>query len=486
MAALARWSRESLAEPSGRLSTFRIPVQSLAWGQARAVSRSLEPGRQGSSPPDITTDLLLRLGPFPRDAAAAAEDPSRHGVGSVRLDAALLPIATFTEADGSAGGGKTVPLFVTHVIHSGTQPVARLLLQHLQTPPRVIAAAGQTCEPTGHPQARVADASSAAGAAPGRAGSGGSSIAVPDAFAGNWVRLRSVTLSWRVTQVPGMCIVYTVGSMAMHVPDHHAEIAKLLAAQKSINATATSGNSVPAGAAFPLTTHALAPSRGPPPQAPGEENAGADASVPTSCVFSARRGADPSDATCTAHSQTPAVSVPPALPYPPSTGRVHISTSLLYPGLERMSITQALGLTTPAVFRVIAVVVRAFPTPAVCWTVATPTGPRVGVEYEYRMVLQLADPQDPSACIGSILCGSEGGRFFVGLPPCCLRESNISLEALEGRVEAMRLAPPLEFCIMGCRPEPEDQLSSEASHRGHHHRLAYHIIGTELHYQRGR
>ena len=67
-----------------------------------------------------------------------------------------------------------------------------------------------------------------------------------DEYAGRWVRLRSVLLE----RLPaGVGVVYTSSSMAMHVPDHHAEVAGLRVAVGAPPATAPSSAAVTSGAA---------------------------------------------------------------------------------------------------------------------------------------------------------------------------------------------------------------------------------------------
>jgi hypothetical protein len=542
VAQLQAWSRQALS--AGPFSTFHDRAHTLASAYAHALAVSPRPAP--ASPTDVTLDLIVQLAPFPDSAAVAAASPSRHGAGSAAADARLLPIACFRDGPraGSVAGGSPVlaPMFVMHALHAD---ITGLLLRHLSSPPAETATAGPTRlepaavraatgAPTGSAGRAGASATSdrsagdpAAQSAGGVAGAAAASSSPGDAFSGGWVRLRSVQLSWSLVQ--GMCIVYTETSTAMHLPDHHAEVTHNTGGQAALSSGGLTSQVVGSAPALLdrsranaiAVPHSSSGHVGQPPRAGAacvrfaqfepDANAGSSAFgsflAPSNEIAAhAVRCGPPlplallssSSAVGCSTGAPPGALLQSVLPLPtpptftPQAPQRHVpapapacTTLLQYPHLKLLSIMQAQDLgsaSLPQAFRLRARVVRALPTDAACWALATvpsgePSAAAGAQHHQYRLVLHLADEDEPSALLGLLLEGAEAARFFSALAPCDLRASNVSRSVLERLVHTLCASPPLEFGVMAYRPAPEGAFSLHPPHQS----VCYRIVGTELH-----
>lgn len=158
-------------------------------------------------------------------------------------------------------------------------------------------------------------------------------------------------------------------------------------------------------------------------------------------------------------------------------------TLVRHPQLKLHSIGQLQDChhEAPTIFRALARVASAFPTDPLSWT-----QPKVACEcinatendtssscfmgssdYEYRMVLQLTDVEDPAICIGAYLVGQEAEYFFAGLPATDLRQSNVTLATLKDRVDALCAldSRPAEFCLISYRPDQTDSSETGVAFR---------------------
>lgn len=508
VARLQDWARKRLS--SGPFSKFHDPSLTLAAARAHALALSPD----AASPTDVTVDLVVQLAPFPESAPLASAAPQRYGAGSTAHDAILLPIASFRDlgCGTTAESLSTVPMFVVHNLSPHS---AKLLLWHLRSTPNEIAFAGQcSLDPNIIRFTDPLPSSIGSTASGQRANSKQDSTCQNfdtrrvdrGSVCGLWVRLRSVRLTWHL--VTGMCIVYTETSTAMHLPDHHAEVTKLTLSQhqpidpSSATQVAACHDIASSGAASERTS-TFSPSNAPD---------GINPSVIEACRQAAHRGDHPGACNeCTVAHQSHYVeanasnfmdkfgrpsylgpsayrseAAKPIVQYCRSDGASTYlcHTTVLHTRLPLLSVVQAQDIcptVLPRAFRLRARIVRALPSDPVRWT-TTKAGDAEGSlisgpQYRYQLVLQLSDELVPSACIGAILEGTEGDRFFSGLKACDLHVSNVSLGVLQNRVRSLCASPPLDFGIVAYLPEPEARWSLESQRRA----IAYRIVGTEMH-----
>ena len=131
---------------------------------------------------------------------------------------------------------------------------------------------------------------------------------------------------------------------------------------------------------------------------------------------------------------------------------------------------------------------QALPTDALLWTARRQLGEGQGggvpasmatasdgsSDFEYRMVLQLTDTNDPNATFGALLLGQHANTFFPGVPPADLTVGNVSVQQLRKRITAICDAPSVELGLWACRPQPGSGDGAGARS------VAYHIVGTTL------
>ncbi|KAL1526423.1 hypothetical protein AB1Y20_015135 [Prymnesium parvum] len=172
--------------------------------------------------------------------------------------------------------------------------------------------------------------------------------------------------------------------------------------------------------------------------------------------------------------------LPPGAAAPPTSSsgmytralpaHVNSRTSVRHQQLPVLSISQVQDQhrNAPSLLRTRARVVGVFPTDPFAWTQLEDSGGNGG-RYEYRMVLQLADVDDPTSYIGAYLLGDEAALFFSGLPPADLQRSNVTLAALQQRIDLLcdLGGPPVEFCLVSYRPCPQDDSETGVAYRVH-------------------
>lgn len=459
MRELGEWSRAALSHVGGPFSTFRYKSHSLVEANASAWPQPFN-GRPPLPADMKEVDLLVQLGPPLAEAAASAAAPSAHGLGGT---GALLAIAQLRDvgeracahtggaptAGAPAADASSARLYLAHTV----PPMTAQVLLRMFTLPR----------------------SNAKGAA-------ASGILSTYTFSERWVRLRSVRLGWSVNaeQTPSLRVIFDNKSMAMRIPNHHAQVQLLHGSHdgwQEYASSASSASSMPMRPQPPLPLPPLGNSNNPgllllPPGSRGEDSArgthmGGDV-VRLAAAHEPTSNELPGDAEVI--SLRSARQLDGAEVLAVSGLRTH--TRMLLPCTSpAISIRQIQDQETevPCVHRVCATVLQAFPRDEREWTVKRPGAST----YSYAMVLQLADTrnQTTSATLSAALLGREGERFFsgLGLPPTNLRKGNVTLAALRARMSTLCASAPMELLLLAYRPCRED-----SSYAG----VAYRIVGT--------
>ena len=451
---LEEWSRTELSRAGGPLSAFHCKTPSLTEANA-GVRQQLSHGWLHAPAPQPANfrelDLLVQLGPPLAEAAVAAACPSVHGSGG---SGTLLAMAELHDAGGRAyvvaGGALKAGLPASGAL----QVRARLYLAH--TVPVMLA---QVLLRT--LTLRCAEATNASAA---------------EDFSEGWVRLRNVRLHWSSASegAPWRKVIFDSKSMAMRIPNHHAQVQPLRSGCRGIRDSGPTMSSMPApspqsSAPVTATTNRQGLSLLP-PGARGEERPGATRmrrGITRLVKYAHTVNELPGDAEVvtllSAHQPHGGALMP--------VSGLHTRTLLLPFASPAISIREVHDryADAPCVHRVRASVLQIFPCDEREWTVKAP---HMSL-YSYAMVMTLADIREQTmlATLSATLLGREGERFFsaLGLPATNLQRGNVTLAVLRAQINALCASAPIELCLLAYRPSPEDTSCTG---------VAYQVVGT--------